>query len=84
MNKPQSSKIKRYMIDFALVFLFLIILTACQKVERKSEMKPEKSLSDMQITSCNAAHGAGTCDTRLQELGIVMKEDCCEVLGKCC
>ena len=66
-----------------LILLIFVILTAgCQKV---SETKKEnKQLSDMQVTACNAAHEAGTCDTRLAELGIVLKEDCCKVLGKCC
>ena len=41
-------------------------------------------LSDIQITACNEADKAGTCDSRLAELGIVMKEECCEVLNKCC
>lgn len=44
----------------------------------------EKSLSDIQVTACSTAHDAGTCETRLAELGIVLKEDCCEALGKCC
>ena len=62
-----------------LVFLILIILiTACQT---KKELK---TLSDMQVTACNTAHQAQTCDTRLAELGIVLKEDCCQILGKCC
>ena len=43
-----------------------------------------RSLSDIQIEACNMAHEAGTCDTRLEDLGIVIKEECCEVLGKCC
>ena len=71
------------MKKFGLILLILIILTAgCQKnTEPKTEAK---TLSDMQITACNAAHEAGTCDTRLAELGIVLKEDCCKYLGKCC
>jgi len=42
------------------------------------------SLSDIQVEACNVAHEAGTCDTRLAELGIVTKEGCCEVMGVCC
>ena len=41
-------------------------------------------LSDVQITACNAANAAQTCNTRLVELGIVEKYECCAVLGKCC
>ena len=63
------------MKKFILVLLiFIIIIAGCQQ---SSEPKT-------QITVCNTAHEAGTCDTRLAELGIVLKEDCCRVLGKCC
>ena len=52
----------------------------------RGEILPAKPslLSDIQVTACNEADTAGTCDTRLAELGIVMKEECCEVLDKCC
>ena len=71
------------MKKWILILLILIIfINACQKV---SETKKEtKQLSDMQVTACNTAHEAGTCNTRLPELGINLKEDCCHVLGKCC
>ena len=71
------------MKKFALILLiFVILIAGCQKV---SETKKEtKQLSDMQVTACNTAHEAGTCNTRLPELGIILKEDCCQVLGKCC
>lgn len=61
-----------------VILILTILMTACQT---KKELK---TLSDMQITACNAAHDAKTCDTRLAELGIVLKEDCCQILGKCC
>ena len=41
-------------------------------------------LNDLQIQACNTADQAGTCQTRLPEVGIVLAEDCCEALGKCC
>lgn len=74
---------------FALILLvFAIFIYGCQKVYEPQMVdettKETKTLSDIQITACNTAHEAGTCETRLQELGIVLKEDCCEVLGKCC
>ena len=75
------------MKKFILILLILIILIAgCQKnPEPKTEIKKDaKQLSDMQVTACNTANDAGTCDTRLAELGIVLKEDCCWVLEKCC
>jgi hypothetical protein len=42
-------------------------------------------LSDLQVTACNAADKAQTCQTRLPKLvGLVAKEDCCKYLKKCC
>jgi hypothetical protein len=42
-------------------------------------------LSDLQVTACNAADKAQTCQTRLPKLvGLVTKEDCCRYLKKCC
>lgn len=76
------------MKKFVLILLFLIIfIYGCQKASElkgKETDKEAKTLSDMQVTACNTAHEAGTCDTRLPELGIVLKEDCCSILGKCC
>ena len=85
----QKKEIKKRFImkKLALILVLLIIfINACKAVsEQKIESKKQiKSLSDIQITACNTAHEAGTCNTRLAELGIVLKEDCCEVLGKCC
>jgi len=74
------------MNKFALILLiFVIFVYGCQNTSQATDTKKEsKTLSDIQITACNTAHEAGTCETRLAELGIVLKEDCCEVLGKCC
>lgn len=42
-------------------------------------------LSELQVTACNAADRAKTCETRLPKLvGLVTKEDCCKHLKKCC
>ncbi|HIG93641.1 TPA: hypothetical protein HA242_03380 [Candidatus Woesearchaeota archaeon] len=61
---------------FGLLFLIVFII-AC--------VPPEQPLlSDMQITACTAAHDARTCDSRLPEVGIVLQEECCQQLGKCC
>ena len=69
----------------SLIFIFIVLISinACQK-NYKAETKATAILSDFQITACNTAHVAKTCDTRLPELGIVLKEDCCKGLGKCC
>ena len=64
-----------------IFFLILLLLIAgCKEIPGEVP----KTLSELQIMACDAADEAGTCDTRLVELGIVLKEDCCEVLGKCC
>lgn len=64
-------------VTLAGVLIIIIVFAGC-KVEQKAQ------LSDLQFEACNAADSAGTCSTRLAEVGIVLKEDCCEVLGKCC
>ena len=79
------------------LILFILALYGCkpatetgEKAEAQGVQAGEglpvevRSLSDIQIAACNAADGAGTCDSRLAELGIVLKEECCEVLSKCC
>ena len=67
---------------------FIIILpfvtNACNRIDAKKTGESTIILSDMQVTACNTANDASTCDTRLAELGIVLKEDCCKALGKCC
>ena len=65
-------------IVVGLIFLVAILITIVI-----SSYKPMQ-LSELQITACNAAHDAGNCDTRLADIGIVLAEDCCKVLGKCC
>ncbi len=52
-------------------------------VDQALKQDPKK-LTDFQIEACNAADKAGTCDTKLKQLGIVSKEDCCNSLSKCC
>ena len=68
---------RKYLIS---ILILIILSTACQK---PNELKTT-TLSELQITACNTADEAGTCDTRLPELGIVLKENCCKALGKCC
>ncbi|MEK6984684.1 MAG: hypothetical protein AABX33_08985 [Nanoarchaeota archaeon] len=63
------------------LIVLLIVLIGC-KESAKNEMP--KTLSDLQVTACNKADEAKTCDTRLAEVGIVAKEDCCAYLRKCC
>lgn len=43
-----------------------------------------RELTIFQKEACKAADGAGTCNTKLRELGIVSIEDCCSSLSMCC
>ncbi|MBI2522807.1 hypothetical protein HYW19_00285 [Candidatus Woesearchaeota archaeon] len=87
------------MKKMVLVLVFLITLVfGCQPQVQWDETKLKndvlqageglpvevRSLSDIQIAACETADEAGTCDTRLAEIGIVLKEECCEILNKCC
>jgi hypothetical protein len=50
-----------------------------------SQGATENALSDLQVTACNAADKAQTCQTRLPKLvGLVTKDECCKYLKKCC
>ncbi|MBW6461527.1 MAG: hypothetical protein K0B07_00555 [DPANN group archaeon] len=56
-------------------------------VEQEEEQEMVKSiimLSELQETACYAAETGNTCDTRLVDLGLVTKDNCCIVLGVCC
>lgn len=33
---------------------------------------------------CSAAEDADVCDTKLEELGIVSRNDCCQIYRRCC
>jgi hypothetical protein len=78
-----------------LICLFLIstvFFSLCLDQEEKKDqpVKPvtstlkETPLSEIQVTACNAADEGGTCETKLDELDLVAREDCCKYLGKCC
>ena len=72
-------------ILISLSFLIIIIIAVgCQTTPQNKLSDKQKSLSELQIEACNSADAAKTCDTRLAEVGIVLKEDCCKELGKCC
>ena len=61
-----------------ILLILLLFIVGCK------EIPEEKTLSELQVDACNIADEAGSCDTRLIEIGIVMKEECCNILGKCC
>jgi len=53
--------------------------------EESVVFKPTGSkLSDLQETACLAAEKGNTCNTRLSDLRLVTKEECCASLGVCC
>ena len=64
-----------------ILFLLVILIASCKQEDKGTAIT---GLSEFQIEACNSADTAKTCDTRLAEVGIVLKEDCCKELGKCC
>lgn len=84
------------LVNIILIIVLIIFANGCQfskfdlgKIGKTGNEMPEqkeetKTLSEFQVLACETADEAETCNTRLNELGIVLKEDCCEVLGKCC
>lgn len=73
---------------FVMVGILIIILAlvfgshkfnAGEAIKQKST-----SLSDLQVQACTTADKYRTCDSRLPEVGIVLKEECCSQLRKCC
>ena len=66
---------KKIMIITLILILFI---TVCDY------LKSEPELDEFQITACEAADKAGTCNTRLMDVSIVLPEECCNVLGRCC
>ena len=63
-----------------ILLILLLFIVGCKEIPKEVP----KTLSELQVAACDAADEAGTCDSRLTDLGIVLKEDCCEALGKCC
>ena len=75
---------KKIALIFLLFFLIVIIAVGCQTTTQNKVSDKQKSLSELQIEACSSADAAKTCNSRLAEVGIVLKEDCCKELGKCC
>ena len=69
---------QKFVTPFILILL-VIITTGCTIIE-----EPKIELSELQIIACETANNAGTCNTRLAEVGIVTKENCCSALDLCC
>ena len=73
---------KTFLIVSSIFLIVIFIAAGCKEQQNKGIAKT--GLSKLQIEACNSADAAKTCDTRLVEVGIVLKEDCCKELGKCC
>jgi|TARA_Y100000031_G_C8196639_1_gene374016 hypothetical protein len=71
-------KIRNMILISTMIILVLVGGCAEEKVVENNK------LSELQITACNSADDGNTCDTKLEELGIVTKEQCCQILNKCC
>ena len=73
-----SKSVIQMKIIYLLAFLFLLVtLISCSP-------RSPTTLSDLQVTACTSAQDAGTCESRLLEVGIVLPEECCRELWKCC
>lgn len=64
-----------------LTVFLLMLLFGCVKVQKEES---NDKLDDLQKTACEKADEAGTCQTKLIDLGMVMPDECCEAIGKCC
>lgn len=62
----------------------IYVTTIYPESETTTTLESRRGLSELQITACNSADEGGTCDTKLPRLGLVAKEECCELLGRCC
>jgi len=67
-----------------LLILSIIIIAGCSSVEKKPTMNKTNAISLIKSTACNKADEAGTCFTKLMDLGIVTPEECCQQMNKCC
>ena len=76
-KKDQQMFYLAVVVIAAIIAIFLLI-------SNYNNQENTELLNDLQIQACNSADEAGTCETRLPEVGIVLSEDCCKALGKCC
>lgn len=70
--------LKKYMLIFLLLSVVVVVSSCTAQKTAPAE------LSELQTSACNAAQNGGTCDTKLEDLGLVTKKECCSALGKCC
>jgi PBP1b-binding outer membrane lipoprotein LpoB len=75
---------KMRMLIIIITLLIALLLVSCSKQATSASPVTGASVQDLKQTACEAADQAGTCSTRLPELGFITKEDCCELFKKCC
>jgi PBP1b-binding outer membrane lipoprotein LpoB len=75
---------KMRMLIIIITLLIALLLVSCSKQATEAPPVTGASIQDLKETACAAADQAGTCSTRLPELGFITKEDCCELFKKCC
>ena len=66
---------------FIILALFVLLVGCASPAD---EVTGKVTLTELEVVACNTADAQGTCQTRLDDLGIVLEEDCCAMLGKCC
>ena len=69
---------------FVMLSVLLILCLVISNIALGGKVHGATRLNDLQAAACDIAQSKGTCDTRLPEIGIVLKDECCSVLGKCC
>lgn len=79
-------RISKKTISTISLVLLIFLIGCSQSIDKTpvDDAATDDGLSNIQIETCDAAHKANTCDTRLVEVGIVTAKECCEVLEKCC
>jgi len=75
-----------------LILIFFLLLIGCSINQPAEEDNQDEDMNEvtgkhvleLEKTACNSADNAGTCSTRLANLGFITKEECCEKYQKCC
>ena len=71
-----------------VLFLVLVFVSGCieygdiEGSVQGSEFRAAKL--ELQVSTCQYAEKGGTCDSRLERLGFLTAEECCEIAGACC
>lgn len=66
------------------LLVFLLVIAVIIVIVVLLFGKASVTLSELQVQACATADKAGTCTSRLPEVGIVLAEECCSQLRKCC